>query len=175
MCAWSYLGALSLPKFVFPRSAGADSETVSTKAHTACICCDLIMSCRMAPPAFDLNSLPGDMLLLVLYHYLPNRATAIAAVILYAVVTLAVAAVTILTRAHYMWTVAFTGLLELTGEQAQHMPDGAVRTMDGSRFEPENTLVSPAAPLQAHACDHAAVFPCCRVEHTLGHDQLARL
>jgi hypothetical protein len=65
---------------------------------------------------FDFKALPADRLLLVLYHYLPNREAAIAAVILYAVVTLAVAAVTIRTRAHYMWTVAFTGLLELTGE-----------------------------------------------------------
>lgn len=62
-----------------------------------------------------MTGIPADTLLLILYHYLPNRAAGIAAVILYAVVSVAVTAVTIKTRTWYMMTVALTGLLELTG------------------------------------------------------------
>jgi len=62
-----------------------------------------------------MTGIPADALLLILYHYLPNRAAAIAAVILYAVVSVAVTAVTVKTRTWYMMTVALTGLLELTG------------------------------------------------------------
>lgn len=59
------------------------------------------------------------MVLLILYHYLPNKQAAIAAVILYAIITGLATAVTVNTRSWYMLTVAFTGLLELTGEQQQ--------------------------------------------------------
>lgn len=102
----------------------------------------------MAPPAFDFKALHGDMLLLVLYHYLPNRVAAIAAAILYAVVTLGVAAATIHTRSHYMWTVTFTGLLELTGEHAQQQ----------SRSGPKDTLAPSTTTASSHLFDHAGVF-----------------
>jgi hypothetical protein len=70
-------------------------------------------------PTLSLNQLPADMVLLILYHYLPNKQAAIAAVVLYAVITVMVTAVTVKTRSWYMLTAAFTGLLELTGEQQQ--------------------------------------------------------
>lgn len=72
----------------------------------------------MAPnPSLDFKKLPGDMVLLILYHYLPNKEAAVAAVILYAVITIAVTAVTIKTQSWYMLTVGLTGLMELTGRQ----------------------------------------------------------
>lgn len=87
----------------------------------------------MAAGAIPLNKLPADMLLLILYHYLPSLGAAIAAVILYAVISIAVTAVTVKTRAWYMMTVAFTAVLELTGElwvaiqlRAQEPEAGAV-------------------------------------------------
>ncbi len=50
------------------------------------------------------------------YHYIPSKPAAIAAVVLYALVSIAVAAVTLKTRSYYMLTVVVTGLLELAGK-----------------------------------------------------------
>lgn len=61
-------------------------------------------------------NLPVDTVLLILYHYVPNKAAAIAAVVLYAIISIAVTAVSIKTRTHYMLTVALTGFLELAGK-----------------------------------------------------------
>ena len=61
-------------------------------------------------------NLPVDTVLLILYHYLPNKAAAIAAVVLYAVISLVVTALSIKTKSYYMLTVAVTGFLELAGE-----------------------------------------------------------
>lgn len=64
----------------------------------------------------QLSDLPVDTVLLILYHYIPSKAAATAAVVLYAIVSVAVTAVTMKTRAYYMLTVAITGFLELAGE-----------------------------------------------------------
>lgn len=68
--------------------------------------------------AGGLEALPTDSVLLILYHYLPSKGAAIAAVVLYAIISLAVTAVTCTTRTYYMLTVAVTGFLELAGELA---------------------------------------------------------
>lgn len=62
------------------------------------------------------SGLPVDTVLLILYHYLPNRGAAAAAVALYALVSLAAAAITVKTRCWYMLLVPVTALLELAGE-----------------------------------------------------------
>lgn len=59
-----------------------------------------------------------DTVLLILYHYVPSRPAAVAAVVLYAVISILVAAISIKTRSYFMLTVAVTGFLELAGRQA---------------------------------------------------------
>jgi hypothetical protein len=79
-------------------------------------------------PTLSLKQMPADTVLLILYHYLPNKQAAIAAVILYAVITVGVTAVTVKTRSWYMLTVALTGVMELTGKrrrQQQQQQSGA--------------------------------------------------
>jgi hypothetical protein len=62
-----------------------------------------------------LDDLPVETVLHLLFGYTPCKAVAIAAVVLYALVTVAVAAVTLRTRTCYMLTVVITGILELIG------------------------------------------------------------
>jgi hypothetical protein len=63
-------------------------------------------------------SLPVDTVLVILYHhYLPNKAAALAALVLYAFISVAVTAVSVKTRSYYMLTVAVTGFLEVAGAQ----------------------------------------------------------
>lgn len=64
-----------------------------------------------------LDDLPVETVLHLLFGYTPCKAAAIAAVVLYAIITVAVAAVTLKTRTYYMLTVVFTGVLELIGAQ----------------------------------------------------------
>jgi hypothetical protein len=58
-----------------------------------------------------------DRVLLILYHYVPSRPAAIAAVVLYAVISILVTGISIKTRSYFMLTVAVTGFLELAGRQ----------------------------------------------------------
>jgi hypothetical protein len=63
--------------------------------------------------------LPVDTVLLILYHYVPSRPAAVAAVVLYALMSILVTAISIKTRSYFMLTVAVTGLLELAGEERE--------------------------------------------------------
>lgn len=65
-----------------------------------------------------LEDLPVETILLILYHYIPSKSAAIAALVLYILVTIAVTAVTLKTRAFFMLTVSITGILEVLGKQA---------------------------------------------------------
>jgi len=65
-----------------------------------------------------LEDLPVETILLILYHYIPSKSAAIAALVLYILVTIAVTAVTLKTRAFYILTVSVTGILEVIGRQA---------------------------------------------------------
>jgi hypothetical protein len=64
-----------------------------------------------------LEDMPVELVLQLTYGYIPSKPAAIAAVVLYAIITVAVAAVTLKTRTYYMLTVVFTGILELIGVQ----------------------------------------------------------
>lgn len=66
------------------------------------------------------EDLPAETVLMFLYHYIPSKPAAIAAAVLYAVISVAVAAVTVKTRTYYMLTVGVTGILELIGEHEVH-------------------------------------------------------
>ena len=65
------------------------------------------------------KGLPTEALLAVLYQYIPNKGAAATAVALYALLSIAVAAVSVKTRLYYMLLVALTALLELAGEGAR--------------------------------------------------------
>jgi hypothetical protein len=58
-----------------------------------------------------------DRVLLILYHYVPSRPAAVAAVVLYAVISILVTGISIKTRSYFMLTVAVTGFLELAGKE----------------------------------------------------------
>jgi hypothetical protein len=64
-----------------------------------------------------LDDLPVETVLHLLFGYTPSKPAAIAAVVMYAIITVAVAAVTLKTRTYYMLTVVVTGILELIGAQ----------------------------------------------------------
>jgi hypothetical protein len=72
------------------------------------------------------NGATGDTALLVLYSYTPNSGAAIVAVLFYALISIAVTAVTVKTRTWYMLLVPFTALLELAGESDCSAARGAL-------------------------------------------------
>lgn len=57
-----------------------------------------------------------EYLVLLFFHEIPNKAAAIVALVLFAIISVAVTAITIKTRCYYMLTVAITGYLEMGGE-----------------------------------------------------------
>lgn len=107
------------------------------------------------------HNLPIDAVLGLLYQYIPNKGAAAAAVVLYALLSIAVAAVSIKTRLYYMLLVALTALLELAGELAEnHMPvcymskqqqDGLHVSFDWLAPE-EHTLQCSACSTVCHCC-----------------------
>jgi hypothetical protein len=73
------------------------------------------------------QSAAADSLLLLLYRFNPNQGAAIVAVVVFALIALAVTAVTVKTKAWYMLLVSLTALFELAGEGTAAAPEASHR------------------------------------------------
>lgn len=98
------------------------------------------------------EGLPVDTVLLILYHYVPSRPAAIAAVVLYAVISILVAGISIKTRSYFMLTVAVTGFLELAGREVWTLCVGWVSRVRGGGQAAQGESTAAFCWCQLHGC-----------------------
>jgi hypothetical protein len=83
-------------------------------------CCFSAVSLHAGSQLFTMGytmpvGLTREQLIMVFFHEIPNKAAAIAALVLFAVISIAITGLSVKTRSYYMLTVAVTGFLEMAG------------------------------------------------------------